>query len=230
MLEVGGKTLLERMVKILRASGCDDIVVIRGHLKEMIGIPDIKYYENLEYERNNILKSLFYAEPEMDGGFLVTYSDIVYERWVVEKLLEAEGEICVVTDTDWMANYQGRTEHPFGEAELVTARSGEVVKIGKNSVPPDEAHGEFIGLARFDRRGAEVLRARYAWAVARHRTGAFERASSLEMAYLTDLFQSLVRAGQPVRTVDIQGGWMEIDTPQDLARAQKRFSKDVSGV
>jgi NDP-sugar pyrophosphorylase family protein len=52
----------------------------------------------------------------------------------------------------------------------------------------------------------------------------FQHAASLEKAYITDMLQELVDTGSLVKHVDISDGWIEIDTPQDLARAQKQFS------
>ena len=51
----------------------------------------------------------------------------------------------------------------------------------------------------------------------------FQHAASLEKAYITDMIQELIDNGQPVQSIDIEGGWMEIDTPQDLERARKVF-------
>ncbi|MBI2846556.1 MAG: phosphocholine cytidylyltransferase family protein [Chloroflexi bacterium] len=224
LLEVGGKTILQRMLEVLRECGCDDIVVVRGHFKEMIDYPDIRYCDNPEYERNNILKSLFYAEGEMEGGFLFSYSDIIYQREPVEKLLQSQADISLVADTDWIPHYQGRHQHPLEEAELVAVQGSRVVKVGKRIISPTEAHGEFIGLARFTERGAQILRSRYHRAL--RQGGPFGHASSLEKAYMTDMFQDLADAGYVVQPVDIRGGWIEIDTPQDLAEARKRLTSN----
>jgi len=48
----------------------------------------------------------------------------------------------------------------------------------------------------------------------------FQRAPQFRVAYLTDLLQHLIDAGVPVSPVPIQGRWREIDTVQDLERAQ----------
>ncbi|MBA7654153.1 hypothetical protein ES703_62028 [subsurface metagenome] len=88
---------------------------------------------------------------------------------------------------------------------------------------PEEAHGEFIGLAKFTKSGAEAMRATYHQAE-KSPTVPFQHAASLEMAYITDMIQELVNSGSLVKSVDIKGGWMEIDTPQDLERARQLFS------
>ena len=52
----------------------------------------------------------------------------------------------------------------------------------------------------------------------------FQHAASLEKAYMTDMIQELVNSSSLVKSVDIEGGWMEIDTPQDLERIRRLFS------
>lgn len=88
LLEIGGKTIMERQLEVLRQCGIDDIVVVKGYKREMINYPGVRYYENTDYENNNILSSLFYAQSEMDDDFVFSYSDIIVEPSILEKLLQ----------------------------------------------------------------------------------------------------------------------------------------------
>lgn len=221
MLQIGDKTIMQRQLEVLRQCDIDDIVVVRGYRKEMINYPGIKYYENTDYENNNILRSLFYAENEMGDGFIFSYSDIIFEQGILEKLLRSKADISLVVDVDWISHYKGRLLHPIGEAELVEVENGEITKIGKKICPPNRAHGEFIGLAKLSKTGAELLRSNYHRVVAEHQGRAFQQAASVEKAYLTDMIQELVNLGYEIDSVDIEGGWVEIDTPEDLERAKK---------
>ena len=223
LLQVGGKTILERALEALRENGIKRIAVVRGYYSQLIDYPNITYYENHHYRENNILRSLFYAEREMDDDFIFSYSDIVYNREIVAQMMECRAEIAITTDVNWLQHYEGRDLHPISEAELVRLENGQVVKIGKEVVRPDEAHGEFIGLAKFTKSGAEAMRTAY-HRIAKERPAApFQHAASLEKAYMTDMIQELVDNGLSVQSIDIKGGWAEIDTPQDLERAQRQF-------
>jgi choline kinase len=44
------------------------------------------------FKQNNILRSLFYAEDEMDDDFIFSYSDILYNKSIVEKLIKKRQE------------------------------------------------------------------------------------------------------------------------------------------
>ena len=223
LLEIGGKTILERALEALKENGVEDIVVVRGYKGHLINYPDITYCHNPEFRKNNILRSLFYAEDEMNDDFIFSYSDIVYSREIVAKLIGSETDVALIVDVNWIQTYEGRDQHPISEAELVKVENGKVVKIGKEVVKPEEAHGEFIGLAKFTKSGAETMKAAYRRVSEDHCASPFQNAASLDKAYMTDMLQELVDDGLLVQSVDIEGGWVEIDTPQDLERARSMF-------
>lgn len=220
LLEINGATILERSVSALRSCGVSDIVVVRGYEGNMIDLPALRYYENVDFENNNILESLFCARAEMEGKFLFSYSDILFSVGVVKRVLNNPADFAIVVDTNWREHYVGRTQHPITEAELVAVSNGLVAKIGKDVVVPCEAYGEFIGLAKFSKKGAEILKDVYSCVSVEFDKKRFHQAATIHKAYLTDMIQELIDRGYGVSSVDIAGEWQEIDTPQDLERAQ----------
>lgn len=80
LLKIKGKSILERQLEALRECGINNISVVRGYKGKMINFPGIKYYENTDYESNNILNSLFYAEKEMDEEFIFPIQTLFIQR------------------------------------------------------------------------------------------------------------------------------------------------------
>jgi phosphoenolpyruvate phosphomutase len=223
LVEIAGKSILERQIDAYRAAGVDEIAIVRGYMAERVQVAGCRYFENRDFARNNILASLFHAEPAMAGGFYFSYSDIVFRPEVVRQLAASEGDFALVVDRRWDEAYVGRTLHPESEAELARVDgTGRVLRVGKRQVERAQAHGEFIGLARFSARAAEVMRDDYR-RLERElgRDAPFGAAPRFEVAYLTDLLNHLIDSrGERMQSVDIDGGWREIDTPQDLERAR----------
>ena len=220
LLHIGGQTILQRALGALRINGVSDIAVVKGYCGHMIDYRDVTYYDNTDFSNNNILRSLFYAEDEMTDDFIFSYSDILYSGDVVAGLVKNEGDVVLTVDANWKQAYEGRHMHPISEAELVKVEDGLVKRIGKDVVVPGEAYGEFIGLAKFTKSGAETMKSTY-HRIAKSCSGQpFQHAISLEKAYLTDMIQELIDHGVSVHSYDISGGWMEIETPQDLDRAR----------
>jgi choline kinase len=231
LVPVDHRTILEIQLEAFRKHGVRDVVVIRGyHGDELTRScarldPGIRFVDNLDWEHNNILESLFCADAELTGPLLVTYSDIIFTPDVVARLLASTGDIALIVDRDFRDIYEGRTEHPLSEAEVCDLDPiGNVRRVGKRALPVEEAWGEFIGLARLSREGARWLRSEWHALVERYRGRShepFQRAATFRAAYLTDMLQHLIDLGHPLEPVGIRGSWREIDTVQDLQRARE---------
>lgn len=230
MLDVKGRTLLDRQLETLRACGIAEIAVVRGYRKETVQASGVRFYDNDAYERTGELASLFAAEAELAGRALVLYGDVLFERALLERMLRAEGDVVIAVDRAWI----DQREHllplakpvdlvltsappPAGRRSLADERGDVLVRVGQR-VPPEEAHGEFVGLALFSPAGLARAREVYAQAAAAGRAP-FHEAPSVETADLTDLLQALVDAGQPVTCVSTWKGWLDIDTFEDYQRA-----------
>ena len=226
MVEVNGRSILSYQLEALRMHGVDDIHVVRGYLSERLVVDGATYWENADYRNNNILLSLFCAEPAMDQAFVTSYSDIVYTSEVVERLMASDADISLVVDRHWLDAYDGREDHPPEQAELTKVDGGRVVAVGKHVAPQDEPLGEFIGLARFTARGAARLREVFHAVRGSHGDeDPFQAAAKFRKAYLTDLFEEMIDRGIDVGFVPIDGGWREIDTVEDLARVSREWAR-----
>ena len=226
MLDFGGKTLLQRQLSSYKKCGIDDISLVRGYKKNKIDYKDIKYFDNDDFKNNNILNSIFYAEEEINGNIIISYSDILFEPFVVQRALDSDHDISVVVDIDWRDYYIERKEHPLTEAENVIFNSNnEVVKIGKIASEKEEVHGEFIGMIKLNHRGCEIFKQNFHRVKKFFWNKPFQRAKIFQKAYLTDMIQELVDTGVKVHCVIIERGWKEIDTIEDYQKALKEFKK-----
>jgi phosphoenolpyruvate phosphomutase len=224
MLEVNGRSILARQVEALRRCGVRDVVVVRGYRKERVVVDGARFVDNDRFAETGEVHSLFGAEPELDGPFVLLYGDIVFDPAILVRLLQTRADVAVVVDRAFHDAYRAGLSLPAGPFDLVvteTAPSGRrfvapeagsrVVRIGPE-VAAEEAHGEFIGMAMFSAAGAATLRAVHAELAA-------ARAEGLERASVTHLLQAMVDRGHVVTAVDIHKGWMEIDTIEDYRRA-----------
>jgi len=226
MLDFGGKTLLRRQIDAYNACGITNISVIRGYQKEKIDYSDLRYYENPDFENNNILQSLFFAEQELNSHVVISYSDILFESQVVQRLLQADHDISIVVDIDWRGYYVGRRDHPIEEAETVIFdANNNVARIGKILTKEHDVHGEFIGMMRLTPKGASIFKRHFHQAKALYDGKPFQRAAEFKKAYLTDMIQQMVDFGVPIHCVIIERGWKEIDTVEDYKNAVKEFKR-----
>jgi choline kinase len=160
----------------------------------------------------------------MDGPFICSYSDILFRPSVIGGLLDSEDDMALSVDTAWLERYGARTEHPSDDAEKVTVQNGLVSRVDRK-IPERDAYGEFTGVARFTAAGAKRLREFYQHSRARYGSGAYRDGRTFEKAYLIQLFQEMVEAGEPFAHVDTHGGYIEIDTQQDFDFARRHWAK-----
>ena len=224
MLELNGKSILQHQIDSYQENGISDISVVRGYKKEKINIDNLTYYENLDYEDNNILNSLFYAEPKIDGNIIISYSDIIFDSKIVDRLLESNADISIVVDVDWKGRYKSRADHPIEEAENVIFDANHcVVDIGKIMTKSDDVHGEFIGMMKFSPRGAKIFKRHFHRAKELFWDKPYQRAATFQKAYITDILKDMSELGVHIQTVIIEQGWQEIDTIEDFKNAQRNY-------
>lgn len=234
LLDIKGKTILERAVGALNECNIKDIALIRGYKKEAIALPNIRYYDNDRYEDTGELYSLFCAENELKGRTLLLYGDIIFDTAILEKLLKSPADISVVVDLAWLDQEQRSAQPTHLNPDLVSLAEppgkshlsrfvmpeGEhrVVKIGQQ-IPREQAHGEFIGMAMFSEKGTQALRDCYRASQEKYASTGFHESRNLSKGSFTDLIQEMIDRGHTVQAVPIFKGWMEVDSFEEYQKA-----------
>ena len=118
LLEVGGKSLLQRSLDALMENGIRMFVVVTGYKDEMIegfirdhyqeqiarGDAAFRFIDNKDYATTNNIYSLWLARPEVDGReFLLLDSDLLYDSKLITVMLSQPGAALSVN------------RHPLGE-------------------------------------------------------------------------------------------------------------------
>lgn len=225
MLLLNGRPLIAYILDALRGAGCDDITIVAGHLAERIKAPGCRVVRNTNYANNNILHSLMYARDLFNDDVLVTYSDILVEPDVHNRLVTTPGDIVIVVDMDWQPYYAGRTDNPVSEAEkvFVEGNDGPRARVMGKHLDPLGAWpylcGEFLGLWKMTAAGARRFRAHFETLDAcLSPLAPFRAAREWHKAYVTDFLSDLIACGTEVNCLLIERGWAELDTVQDYER------------
>jgi L-glutamine-phosphate cytidylyltransferase len=224
LLEINGKSILERQIELFRKYGIDDIIIITGPHK-IFGIDNITYVEDVDYQQHDVLGSLMAAENFLEGKVLTCYSDILFDEEILKQILNSSGDIGIPIDLDWEKNYIDRIQHPKSEADNVILNQKTILKIKKNisSCNANEVIGEFLGPVIFSEKGSKIFVEKYKRLKNTH-CGNFHNAPSLKKAYLTDMIQELIDNNVQIEPILINGKWCEIDTNEDLQKAKLLFN------
>lgn len=222
--EVAGQRILDWALDAFRQNGVNDICFIGGYRIESVqeGYPQFTFRHNVDWQHNNILASLLFAEDLMDEPFICSYSDILFTPGVIASLLDSPHDATLAVDTGWLARYADRTEHPTDDAEKVRVENGRVTAVCRE-LAAEVAHGEYIGVAKFSTEGARRLREHYHNCREQFAGKPFRQAKLFEKAYLIQLLQDMIESGERMTHVDTPGGYIEVDTQQDYDYAREHW-------
>jgi phosphoenolpyruvate phosphomutase len=233
MIQVGGQAIIDHQVQRLKKSGLTNnkVFVVRGHESGQFTRNDVEYIENDAFLNTNSAHSLFCAESAMTDGFLLVYSDILFDETLVKRLLDSEGEIVLLLDK----SYRYHTHDVNKSLDLVTADRQDtnnirslavdslrtISKIGKQVVRQENTF-EFVGMGFFSEKGAEILRKIYNDAKTRN-PSPFHEASEFSQASFNDIIQEAIDQGHKVSGLEISTGWIEIHERVDVNHAEEEL-------
>jgi len=223
LLDINGKSILERQISLFRKNGINDIFIITGPYRNF-GIDHVTYIHDEFYDKHDVLGSMLASRDVLNGDVITSYSDILFDESILHQLITFNGDIGIPIDFDWETMYSGRIQHPKIEADNVLVSSNKILKIhkGMSINSNSDRIGEFLGLIRFSSVGSKIFIDHYKNLELTHE-GKFHKSPSLEKAYLTDMLQELINREIIINPISISGKWCEVDTLEDLAIARKLF-------
>ena len=217
LLEVGGKTLLQRTVDAMISAGVKEFVVVTGYRENMIrefltihySLCTIHYIDNPDYEHNNNIFSLWLAMQKLHGQeVLLMDSDI---------LCDPEAVRCVARKTNPALAMQ---QHELGEEEMkiVVDEAGRITEISKTCSPAD-AIGESVGI--------EKMTPAYTEAIYQELRKMILDEGQIDIFY-ERAFERLIPQGHTFEVVDTTDLFSyELDTPEDLEKASAALPKEL---
>mgnify|MGYP001194829550 FL=1 len=218
LVELFGKSLLEWQIEAFQSSGITDITIVSGYKSDLINFPEITILKNEKYESTNMVETLFSAKEKMLDSTIVSYGDIIFEKNVLESLINSPNDISVIVDKQWKRLWGKRFQDPLSDAESLIIEDGCIVEIGQKVNSYEKICGQYIGLMKFQGSGIDLIKRHYEEAKNQANTGTNPLNASLpfEKSYLTDFLYSLIRGGATIKAVPVNNGWLEIDTLSDL--------------
>lgn len=213
LLEVGGKTLLQRTVGAMLGAGVTELVVVTGYRADMIRDffgrqlaavtkdTPVTFIDNPDYAHNNNIYSLWLAGRQVRGReFLLMDSDILCDPAAVAAVARQQVSALAVN------------RHELGEEEMkvVVDDAGSITEISK-TCRPEDALGESVGI--------EKISAEYSCALFDELDEMIEKEGLIDIFY-ERAFERLIPQGHTFRVVDTTGFFSyELDTPDDFAQA-----------
>jgi choline kinase len=217
LIEIGGKSLLRRLLESLAACGVREAVVVTGFgdaaVREAVASPPagihVEAAFNARFEEGAIL-SLAAANAWLDRPVLVMDADVLCATAMIRRLVDSPHANCFLLDA---------SSENTGEEQMLLVRDGWVRNIVRGGAPGYELAGESIGFLKLDAEAARLLRELLAARIAAGRTGIEHEEVYPDL--LARVQVGFERAdGMP---------WTEIDFPEDVTRAAREVLPRIGG-
>lgn len=217
LLEVGGKTLLQRTVDAMLSAGVEEFVVVTGYRENMIRdfitanypLSTFSFIDNPDYEHNNNIYSLWLAMEKLHGKeVLLMDSDILCDPEAVRRVARKTVSALAMQ------------QHELGEEEMkiVVDADGRITEISKTCSPTD-AIGESVGI--------EKMSAEYTEAIYQELRKMILDEGLIDIFY-EHAFEQLIPQGHTFEVIDTTDLFSyELDTPEDLEKASAALPEEL---
>ena len=176
-----------------------------------------KVISNPRYFETNMAWTLFCAEEELEGDIIIAYGDIVYSPNVLQSLLDCNEDIALTVDLDWESYWRARNENPLDDAETLKIKNGNIIEIGKKAHTYNDIEGQYIGLIKISKK---ILNKVVKFYDILDRGASYD-GKNFDNMYMTSFIQMIINNLLNVKPTFINGGWIEIDSLDDLKNLEK---------
>jgi L-glutamine-phosphate cytidylyltransferase len=220
MVEYRKKPIINYILEVAKKCRIDRIGVATGYKKDVLMDhlqgEELSFFTNPHYDKTNMVSTLFSAKSFMDDDLIISYSDIVYKKEVLDSLIDADGDFNVVVDRNWKELWSLRMENPLNDLETLKVKNGNIIELGKKPDSYDDIEGQYIGLIKISKNIINQVK-KYYENLEKNTT---INKNNFENMYMTSFIQMLIDDFCEVKPVYISGGWIEIDSCEDLRKME----------
>lgn len=230
LVKLFGKSLLEWQINVFRNSGIHDITIVTGYMSDSINFPSVDTIQNENFDSTNMVETLFCAEKKFSESTIVSYGDIIFEPSILKKLILSTHDFSIIIDKNWLEYWKIRFENPLDDAESLEINSdGDITSIGQKVSDVSKIQGQYIGLMKFQNSGIYELQNFYHNSKSKSDSGKNPLNPNVDFkqSYMTDLLNSLISENYNLKAIEIENGWLELDSLSDLKTYEKLYENNI---
>ncbi|MDP7197621.1 MAG: phosphocholine cytidylyltransferase family protein [SAR202 cluster bacterium] len=220
LVDVNGKSIIERQIELFKKNGITEIVIVRGYKKEKFCWNDVTFIDNEDFANNNQLASLVLAQNMVSGSVLILFGDLIFEQTILDQIFASNSDISIAVDLNWKERYDENRNNQF--PALAEIENDKITRISENkSLARKKLSGEFFGIMKLSSKGSKILTD--VIEKTKHHKGKFHDSDSFTMCKIPDIIQEIIDLEFVVKPILVDGKWFEVDTILDLEKAKTIF-------
>ena len=213
-IEISGKTLLEHNINFYKKFRHRSIVTgfKSEKLNSFIKKNKFKNYKNKDYNKTNMVYSLFRVRSIKSNNIVVCYGDIIFDEAIFNDFKKNYSNTIVLLKKNWLKVWKGRMKYNKirNDAENVEIKNNCLISIGRkitNKLPKYQ----YMGIIKFKKKDFYKLKK------------FFKKIKNTNIDFTSFLDQAIKSKIIKVKAVFTSKFWYEIDTLADIKFTEKNL-------
>lgn len=204
-----GKCILDYQISIIKKFGIIKPILVLGYKFLLFKKYNFPKVINAEYQSTNMVYSFFKAKKYMNKDLIISYSDIIYSKIILKRLIKKKGDIVIAIDKNFKDYWVKRFKKPLNDVESCVIKNNQILELGGKVESFKNIKGQYIGLIKLSKKGAKIFKKVYS---------SLEKSDkkNLRKMYMTDFLQILINKGYKLTPLNFKSPWIEFDNQSDL--------------
>ena len=218
LIKIKKKTIISRLIENIPSRNINKIIIVLGFNYKKI-IKEIKKYNvsyiiNKDYEKTEMLHSMYLALKKYNDDIIFSYTDIIYNKSIIKKILKQKPKnICLPIYTDWQKIWNIRKKEILKDAETLRVKGNRLIEIGEKIKKIKDVHGQFMGIFFIPKSKRKLI------------MNIIEN-NNLKKKQITFFMNYLLKKKIIINTLKYKENWYEFDDYEDLLEYNKLNTND----
>lgn len=216
LLKFNNVRLIDRTLNILNSLKIKNHWIVIGFEKEKFTTVESNKIYNKDFATTNQMYSINLALDYNDISALIIFSDIIFEKTLIERLLTSKEDITLLISPLDKHSTNNHSDKVFAKNEpkndgrfLTNYKLNEVLKIGKN-LSKDQSNFEYCGICYLSNSGIKIIKDTYEEL----------KKQNLDNDFIS-LFNYIIDKNiSKVSAIETNGGWIEVRDKKNFLLAK----------
>ena len=206
-----GEMLIEKNLKVLKEFGFSnkEIYFATGFKSKLVKNKTLNKYGyifNKKFQTTNMVYSLYQVLKKIKSDEIITiYSDILFEKKCIKKILKSKYSISTVIDTDWKKKWKKKTNF-INDLEELQIYNSKIYSLGKKTFNIKEIDGRFLGITKFSKKSIRYIKKNLISKI-------LKKNKNIDF---TNFLMELIKKNLKINSISGKFNWYEFDTPEDF--------------
>ncbi len=215
------KSLIDINLNTLKSLNLSNISIITGYKDKSFEKIDCKKIFNKNFKRSNQTDSIIMGLDPHSEQNLVVFSDIFFERDIIDKLLKSQNDFTfIISETNKNNVKDNLTDRiiaknkPIRDGRYLTNhKTNEIIEITKDL--KDEVNFEFSGVFLLTKKGTEIFNKAYLKL----------KKDKKKYDFISLINYIIQKKLSKIFAIETYGGWVEIKNKKNLIMAKNHIER-----